>query len=79
MNTKTAAIRHARANVTLSNMGKQWRVDVYLPAHRAWLQGRPTDYGQARANYAQACIDSARALQDRPAVQYEGGTWTSYL
>jgi len=79
MKTKTAAIKHARANVTLSNMGRQWRVDTYSPAHRAWRQGHSTDYWQARANYAQACIDSARTFQDRPACQYEGGAWTSYL
>ena len=77
--TKTAAILHARANVVLSNMGRQWRVDTYSPAHRAWRQGTPGDYWQARANYAQALIDRARAFQDRPLLQYEGGPWTGYL
>ena len=77
--TKTAAIQHARANVTLANQGPQWRVDTYSPAHRAWQQGTPGDYWQARANYAQALIDKARAFQERPLVQYEGGLWTSYL
>lgn len=79
MKTKSAAIKHARANVNLSNMGKQWRVDSYSPQHKAWWQGHPTDYWQARANYAQALIDSARAFLNHPPVQYEGGPWTSYL
>lgn len=79
MKTKTAAIAHARASVTLANQGKQWRVDTYSPAHRAWWQGDAQDYWQARANYAQALIDKARAFQDRAPVQYEGGNWTSYL
>lgn len=79
MKTKPAAIKHARANVTLSSMGKQWRVDTYDQSCRAWRQGHSTDYWQARANYAQACIDSARTFQDLFAVQYDGGPWTNYL
>jgi hypothetical protein len=34
---KFAAIKHARANVALSNMGEQWRVDTYDARARAFL------------------------------------------
>ena len=76
MKTKTAAIHHARENVSLVNMGKQWRVNTYSEQHRAWWQGTPSDYWQARANYSQACLDSAREFLELDARQYDGGKWT---
>ena len=79
MKTKSAAIKHSRANVTFANQGNQWRVDTYSPAHRAWWQGTAQDYWQARANYAQALIDSARTFLELDPVEYDGGAWTSYL
>ena len=79
MKTKSAAIKHARANVTLYRMGNQWRVDTYDARARAWRQGNSCDYWQARASQSQALLDRARAFQDRPLVQYEGGSWASYI
>jgi hypothetical protein len=77
--TKTAAIKHARANVTLANMGIQWRVNTYSPYHGAWREGVPRDYWSARASYSQALIDSARAFLDLPETQYDGGAWVDYI
>ena len=79
MKSKTAAIKHARANVRLYQMGRQWRIDTYDARAKAWRQGSSTDYWQARASQSQALLDRARAFLDRPLVQYDGGSWTSYL
>jgi hypothetical protein len=76
---KTSAIKHARANVTLANMGNQWRVDTYSSGHRAWREGVPSDYWSARASYSQALIDSARAFLGLPEMQYDGGVWEEYI
>jgi hypothetical protein len=49
MKSITAAIREARENVKLIPFGKQWQVNTYFESHRAWWQGQPTDYFQARS------------------------------
>ena len=79
MKSKSTAITNARQNVSLSPMGRQWRVDTYDSQARAWSQGVPCDYWQARASYAQALIDKARAFQGRDFTQYEGGSWVNYI
>ena len=77
--TKTAAIKHARANVTLSNMGKNWRVDSYSPKHRAWWQGTPQGYWEARQTYSQKLVDYAREFMGAEYAQYDGGSWIDYV
>lgn len=69
----TAAIREARTNVSLVQLGSQWQVNTYSESRGAWWQGQPTDYFKARA--AAASITVQFALQalgaDRSDAQME--------
>jgi|LakMenE18May11ns_1017448.scaffolds.fasta_scaffold7114337_1 hypothetical protein len=78
--TKSAAIKHARKNVsTLSIFGGQWRFTTYDATMNAWWESVPKQYHAATFNRAQALIDEAREFLNLPQVQYDGGAWTDYV
>ena len=62
MKTKTAAIKHARANVKLYQVGRQWQLSTWDASARAWRQGPLRDYWSARARQSQELIDQNSAI-----------------
>jgi len=79
MKTKTAAIKHARANVKLYQVGRQWQLSTWDARARAWRQGPLRGRWAARAHQSQELIDHAREFLDKGTVQYDGGAWTLYV
>ena len=53
------AIKKARQNVSLVSFGNQWQVNTYSESHRAWWQGNPTTYAQARRWASEAIVQFA--------------------
>jgi hypothetical protein len=81
--TKTAAIKHARANISeLYRFGDGYRFKRYDTRHNAWRESHPAPYGVAGSHRAQAMIDTAYEFLGREpgySGQYDGGAWTSYV
>ena len=78
--TKTAAIKHARQNVsTLSIFAGQYRFATFDAKMNAWWEHVPKQYYAATFDRSQALIDAARDYLDLPPVQYDGGAWTDYV
>ena len=78
--TKSAAIKHARQNVSkLSIFGGQYRFETYDAKMNAWWQHISKPYHASTFDRAQALIDEAREFLNLPQVQYDGGAWTDYV
>ena len=78
--TKSAAIKHARQNVsTLSIFGGQYRFSTYDAGLTAWWESQPCQYHKAQSARSQDLINVAREILDLPPVQYDGGAWTDYV
>jgi hypothetical protein len=85
--TKSAAIRHARANVSeLYRFGDGWKFSTHDTACNAWRESYPTDYHRATWHRRLALIESAnRALGHEPdghphePGDFLGGPWTDYV
>jgi hypothetical protein len=78
--TKKEAIKYARSIVTLfPSINKQWDVRIFYPKDNIARSGAPTDYYKAKVRYSQYLIDVAREYLKKPPVQYDGGSWTSYI
>lgn len=82
------AIKTARDNVSMFAFGPQYKVSVYDPSVRAWREGCPKGYWQARQDAGCAKIRLATLAlgkDDREAYaqEYEyrdnGGRWTDYV
>jgi hypothetical protein len=78
--TKSAAIKHARQNVSsLSIFGGQYRFATYDAKMNAWWEHVPKQFHAAAFDRSQALIDAARDYLDLPCVQYDGGAWIDYV
>jgi hypothetical protein len=86
--SRIEAIKNARNNVSLYAFGGQYKVAVYDPSVRAWREGYPKDYWQARQNAGAAKIRLAaiamgRTEQEASDLEFDfrdnGGSWTSYV
>ena len=78
--TKTAAIKHARKNVSsLSVFGDGYKFSTYDVGMHAWRDSRPRQYHSAQLARSQALIDAARDFLDLPCVEYDGGAWVDYV
>lgn len=68
MMSRTQAIREAKGEVVLIRTAPVAggyagaRVNEYDRVRRAWMEGRPTDYAQARAQFKAAVVGKALAL-----------------
>ena len=86
--TKTQAIKHARDNVSMFAFGSEYKVSVYDPISRAWREGNPKEYWQARqgagaAKIRLAAIAMGCTEQEANDLEFDfrdnGGSWTSYV
>jgi hypothetical protein len=78
--TKTAAIKHARQNVsTLSIFAGQYRFATFDAKMNAWCESCPKRHYAATFDRSQALIDAARDFLELEPVQYDGGAWTDYI
>jgi hypothetical protein len=81
--TKTAAIKHARANVSeLYRFGDGYRFKYFDAKHNAWRESTPAPIYAAIGSRSQALIDFANehlGHERDHADQYDGGNWTSYI
>lgn len=85
---RTQAIKHARENVSISAFGNQYKVSVYDPSVRAWREGYPKDYWQARqdagcAKIRLAALALGKDEQEANGLEFDyrdnGGSWTNYV
>jgi len=78
--TKTAAIAHARKNVSsLHIFGGGYRFSTYDEKMTAWRESCPKQYHAAVFDRSQDLIGYAREFMGKEQVQYDGGTWTDYV
>lgn len=83
MKTKTAAIRHARNNVsTLRRLGNGYYYLVFDEKMNAWIESRPRPYYEAQSSRSYALLwEACQYLQgdDFQTPPYNGGRWTDYV
>jgi hypothetical protein len=86
MKTITAAIRHARQNVSaLTTLGNSYVYTRFDASANAWRQSVPSDYWTAMANRQTALIETAReflGIDPYANGQYGsnvGGSWTKRI
>lgn len=78
--TKSAAIKHARQNVsTLSIYGGLYRFAKFDAKMNAWWESCPKQHYAATFDRSQALIDAARDFLELKPLQYDGGAWTDYV